>query len=285
MDTSSLSNNNEEEIQLGNKINRVFGNLAIDKRRLPASQLQKRGVPAYVGEWILDTIVHGDGELALEDATKVQQWASKYIPAPGDTNLIKNRLLDGELVKVLTPVQVEVVLNRNRQERMAKMGLLGIGDAFIADSTVQHHPDLLNQRMWGVVQLTTTEEGVALDGFQPMQAVVNLPLYKEARAEFTLQEWRALMLSSMGYNDKAFTEEEQMLILCRLLPLVQKNLHLMELAPKGTGKSYIFENISPQVRLVSGGNVSPAVLFVNNAGLNTEAPHRMEDTYLKRCIP
>jgi len=61
MDTPSLSNNNEEEIQLSNKINRVFGNLAIDKRRLPASQLQKRGVPAYVGEWILDTIVHGDG--------------------------------------------------------------------------------------------------------------------------------------------------------------------------------------------------------------------------------
>lgn len=53
-------------------------------------------------------------------------------------------------------------------------------------------------------------------------------------------------------------------MLCRLLPLVQKNMHLMELAPKGTGKSYIYENVSPKVRLVSGGNVSPAVLFVNN---------------------
>jgi ATP-dependent Lon protease len=98
-----------------------------------------------------------------------------------------------------------------------------------------------------------------------MQASVNLQLYKEARAEFTLQEWRSLMLISMGYSPLAFTEEEQTLMLCRLLPLVQKNMHLMELAPKGTGKSYIFENISPQVRLVSGGNVSPAVLFVNNA--------------------
>ncbi|MCX6042573.1 MAG: hypothetical protein NTV69_15745, partial [Caldilinea sp.] len=57
---------------------------------------------------------------------------------------------------------------------------------------------------------------------------------------------------------------EQTWLLCRLLPLVQKNMHMMELAPKGTGKSYVYENISPRVRLISGGNVSPAVLFVNN---------------------
>ncbi|MCA9975246.1 MAG: BREX system Lon protease-like protein BrxL, partial [Anaerolineales bacterium] len=63
----------------------------------------------------------------------------------------------------------------------------------------------------------------------------------------------------------AFTPDEQILLLCRLLPLVQKNMHMIELAPKGTGKSYIYENISPSVRLMSGGNVSPAVLFVNNA--------------------
>jgi len=249
---------------LADKVQRVFGELAIDKRRLPASQLQKRGVPAYVGEWILDHQVPGIGELTPDEAAKVQQWASKFIPAPGDANLIKNRLLDGETVKVLTPMLVEVELTRRRQERVAKLSLLGIGDAFIPDTLVQRYPDLLNQGMWGVVQLTNTEDGVAVESFRPMQASVNLNMYKEARAEFSLQEWKALMLNSMGYNPGAFTEEEQTLLLCRLLPLVQKNMHLMELAPKGTGKSYIFENVSPRVRLVSGGNVSPAVLFVNN---------------------
>ena len=97
-----------------------------------------------------------------------------------------------------------------------------------------------------------------------MQAIVNLDMYKEARRQFTLSEWRSLVLASMGYISTVFTEDEQTLLLCRLLPLVQKNMHMMELAPKGTGKSYIYENISPRVRLVSGGNVSPAVLFVNN---------------------
>lgn len=243
---------------------RVFGDLAIDKRRLPASQLQKRGVPAYVGEWILDTLTPGDGALSAEEASKVQQWANKFISGPGDANLIKNRLLDGEMVKLLTPVQVEVELTRRRQERVAKMSLLGIGDAFLADTLVQRYPDLLNQGMWGIVQIVNTQDGVTLDSFKPMQASVNLELFKEAREQFTLQEWRSLILTSMGYNPDAFTEEEQMFLLCRLLPLVQKNMHMIELAPKGTGKSYIYENISPRVKLVSGGNISPAVLFVNN---------------------
>jgi ATP-dependent Lon protease len=246
------------------KVREAFGNLAIDKRRLPMSQLQKRGVPAYVGEWVLDSIVPGNGPLSPEEAAKVQQWSGKYIPGPGEANLIKNRLLDGELVKVLTSLQVDVELTRRRQERVAKMSLLGINDAFISDRLVQSYPDLLNQGMWGVIEIANTQEGVALNSFRPMQATINLGMYKEARRKFTLSEWRALVLVSMGYNPEAFTEEEQTLLLCRLLPLVQKNMHIMELAPKGTGKSYIYENISPRVRLVSGGNVSPAVLFVNN---------------------
>lgn len=246
------------------KVQQVFGKLAIDKRRLPMSQLQKRGVPAYVGEWLLDSVVPGNGPLKPSEAAKVQQWASRFIPGPADTNLIKNRLLDGEIVKVLTPVQVEVELTRRRQERVAKMALLGISDAFINDAIVQQYPDLLNQGMWGVVEIANTQEGVALNSFKPMQATVNLALYKEARGQFNLTEWRSLILTSMGYNPAAFTEEEQLFLLCRLLPLVQKSMHLMELAPKGTGKSYVYENISPRVRLISGGNVSPAVLFVNN---------------------
>lgn len=254
----------ERAAALADKVIRVFGKLAIDKRRLPASQLQKRGVPAYVGEWILDSIVPGKGPLSAEDALKVQNWAGKFIPAPGDVNIIKNRLLDGEVIKVLTPVNVEVELTRRKQERIAKMSLLGIGDAFVQDTLVQKYPDLLNQGMWGVAEITNSEEGVALTSFTPMQASVNLELYKEARKDFSFYEWRDLMMLSMGYNPDAFSEEEQLLILCRLLPLVEKNMHLMELAPKGTGKSYIFENVSPRVRLISGGNVSPAVLFVNN---------------------
>jgi ATP-dependent Lon protease len=130
---------------------------------------------------------------------------------------------------------------------------------------VDRYPDLLKQGMWGVTELISTADGVAIVSFKPMQALFNLAMFKDARREFSTAEWRSLMLLSMGYAPEAFKEEEQNLLLCRLLPLVQKSMHLIELAPKGTGKSYLFENISPQVRLISGGNVSPAVLFVNNS--------------------
>lgn len=270
MSTLSITGNQQEiDVEatqhLNTKVRHVFGDLAIDKRRLPASQLQKRGVPAYVGEWLLDTLVPGDGPLSQSEAEKAQSWASRFIPSPNQAKQIKSRLVDGEIVKVLTVVEVDVFLTRTRQEKVANMKLLGISDAFISDGLVEQYPDLLNQGMWGVVELASTQEGVTILSFKPMQATVNLRLYKEARREFALEEWRSLMLISMGYNPQAFSETEQMWLLCRLLPLAQKNMHMMELAPKGTGKSYVYENISPRVRLVSGGNISPAVLFVNNA--------------------
>ncbi len=101
-----------------------------------------------------------------------------------------------------------------------------------------------------------------------MQATVDLKQFREKRCLFDADQWRELMLISCGYNPAAYTVTQQIWILCRLLPLVQKNMHLMELAPKGTGKSFIYENISPRVYLTSG-NISPAVLFFNNA---TEYP-------------
>lgn len=250
---------------LDRKVTEVFGPLAIDKRRLPSSQLQKRGLPGYVAEWLLDHLVPGQGPITQEELSKVQAWANKFLPSPNEAGLIKNRLLNGEVIKVLTPVEVEIVLRRNVQERVAHLKLLGLPDVHIPDGLVDAHPGLLKQGMWGVAELTNTQQGIALLSFKPMQASVNLDLFKAKRSAFSLDEWRALLLTSMGYNPWMFNSQECTYLLCRLLPMVEKNLHLLELAPKGTGKSYLYENISPYVRLLSGGNVSPAVLFVNNS--------------------
>ncbi|WP_448544109.1 BREX system Lon protease-like protein BrxL [Roseiflexus sp.] len=250
---------------LNHKVRTVFGRLAIDKRRLPSSQLGQRSVPAYVAEWLLDSLTPGEGPITSEELRKVQEWANRFLPHPDESKIIKNRLLNGEIVKVLTPVEVEILINRKISERFAQLKLLGLLDVHVSDSIVNTYPDLLKQGMWGVAELIGTQAGVALTDFKPMQASVDLELFKEKSTAFSLEEWRALLLTSMGYNPWAFSEQEKTYLLCRLLPLVEKNLHILELAPKGTGKSYLYENISPRVRLVSGGNVSPAVLFVNNA--------------------
>lgn len=250
---------------LNQKVNQVFGRLAIDKRRLPSSQLNRRNVPAYVAEWVLENLAPGEGLVTPEELEKIQTWADRFLPLPDESKVIKNRLLNGDIVRVLTPVEVEVILTKRTKERVAQLKLLGLNEVNISDGIVEAYPDLLKQGMWGVAELMDTENGITLTSFKPMQASVNLDLFKEKRASFTLDEWRALLLTSMGYNPWFFDEREKTYLLCRLLPLVEKNLHLLELAPKGTGKSYLYENINPRVRLVSGGNVSPAVLFVNNA--------------------
>lgn len=251
---------------LSDKVQRVFGKLAIDKRRLPSSQLQKRGIPSYVGEWLIDSLAPGVGDMKPEEAAKILKWAGTNIPGPGEQHVVKYRLSQGESVRALTPVEVEVILDKKGQfRRLAQLKLLGLDDVEISTDLLDSYPDLLRQGMWGVAELAHETAGVTITSFKPMQATVNLDLYKRARGEFSLSEWRELMLLSMGYNPAAFEEEQRTVLLARLLPLVQNNMHIMELAPKGTGKSYLYENISPRVRLVSSGNVSPAVLFVNNS--------------------
>jgi ATP-dependent Lon protease len=203
--------------------------------------------------------------MTTEEIDKVLSWTNRFIPPASDQNVIKNQLYSGETVKALTSVQVEVTISGKLNRRVARLELLGIRDAMISEEIITSNPDLLRQGMWGVVELTNLSEGPAVLSFKPMQSTINLSMFKEARFEFSLDEWRRLMLLSMGYAPEAYSTHEQLLLLCRLLPMVQKGMHLMELAPKATGKSYLYENISPRVRLVSGGNITPAVLFVNNA--------------------
>lgn len=251
-------------IGLNKKVRESFGNLAMNKQRLPSSGLAKLGVPAYVAEWVLEEIVPGEGILTPQELENLSSFTSQMIPRKNEENVYKFRLQSRETVSILAHVTVEIIINRNSEDRFAKIQALNFKDCIIPDAIVEENENLLKQGMWGIVDLAIAKDGgVQIIGFEPMQASVNLTAFKEKRREFTAKEWRELMLISCGYNPQAYDVNQQLWILCRLLPLVQKNMHLMELAPKGTGKSFIYENISPRVRLTAG-NVSPAVLFYNN---------------------
>ncbi len=247
------------------KIADAFGSAATDKLRVASSQLSLRGIPPYVAERILDSKVPGMGPLTEAEMDVVREWVDRHVPLPGSQNLIKNELCSGRTVKALTPLQVHIILKRNKRERVARLPLLGIDDAFISGELVEMYPALLKQGLWGVATLMTVKDGVAVTEFRPMQASVDLELFKQQRSLFTTEEWIALLVSSMGYSPHAYNDTQRFWLICRLLPLVQKSLHMIELAPKGTGKSWIYGNISPLVRLISGGNISPAGLFVNNS--------------------
>lgn len=255
---------------LDEKVVRVFGDVSIHKKRLPSTKLDKKGIPGYVAEWAIDSIAPGTGELSKLEIQKITEWTDKYIPVPKDSEFIKHRLLAGETIKILTPLEAKVIIDKkykgvNISGRFGALKLLNLNMIFLPDELVDLYPELLNEGMWGVVELRLLANEYTLISFKPMQASVNIKFFKEARKEFNLQEWLALIITSMGYDPFLLSEDEKLIFICRLLPLVQKSMHLIELAPKGTGKSYFYENISPKVRIVSGGTISPAVLFVNNA--------------------
>ena len=112
--------------ELDDKVQRVFGDLSIDKRRLPATKLDKRGIPAYVAEWAIDTISPGKGALSEEQITKIRDWANRFIPGPEEAKVVQNRLLNGETVKALTSLEVDIQLTRRTQDRSAQLKLLQI---------------------------------------------------------------------------------------------------------------------------------------------------------------
>ena len=253
------------EEKLGAKIAEHFPGVTIYKQRLKDSRLKERGLPAYVAEWVLDTIVPGNGLLTAEETKKLHEWADRVVPQPSEANRWRNRLLIGESIKILASMQVQVDLSSKKARRAAFIPMLGKEEAAISDDIVEQNPALLNEGMWGVIELIFVKEtGVVVIGFKPMQARTDLTAWKNAREAFTIKEWQAMLITSMGYAPENCSIPEQRYMLARLLPLVQKSAHIVELAPKGTGKSYIYENISPRIWLVSGGNISPAVLFMNN---------------------
>ena len=140
------------------------------------------------------------------------------------------------------------------------------------EALVYEHERLLTGGIWANIELsydeTRVHKGVTrpfvLNRLQPIQiASASLPEFIEGRAKFTRDEWADILLRTLGYEptNGDFTPRRKLLFLTRLIPMVEKNYNLIELGPRGTGKSYVYREISPYVILLSGGQGSVADLF------------------------
>ncbi len=263
MNSSDLVYNND-------LVRDTFGNLSIDKTRLPSSGLTKIGVPSFVGEWLVDKIVPGEGALTATELEKINTFVKKAFPRKDDRNEIYFDLTQGEVQKLIALMQVRIKIELSGKaipEPLAQIPVLNLTNCQIQTEIVERYKMLLRQGVWGKISLAMLPSGIVeVIGFEPFQcSQVNLSAYAECRAKFNTQEWRDLLFCSMGFNPQhpSYTQEAKTWILARLLPLVESNYHIMELAPKGTGKSFVFENISSKVSLISGGKVTPSQLFIN----------------------
>jgi ATP-dependent Lon protease len=131
---------------------------------------------------------------------------------------------------------------------------------------------LLSGGMWGTIDLTYDETEVhqkkirpfKITGFTPFQvAVINLADYIEKRGELTTEEWIDILVNSCGLNSQRLTRRQKLLYLCRCIPLVETHVNMVELAPRETGKTYLYRNISYYTHVLSGGKATPAQLFIN----------------------
>jgi len=259
------------ENKLKDKILSVFEDASIDKNLYSSSGLNEQSIPVFVGEWLIDRELKG-GDWNEEVKGKVLGFVSKYIPKKSDIELLKSKLKNGENITILEFISPKVDLKKN--ETYVESSSLGNQKVFIEEHLLEQFPRLLQGGLWGaaVYNYQVAQKGgeVWLQNFVPLQASqIEFEKYATQRLKFTLDEWIEILINSIGLNpDGYINEKKKLVLLSRLLPFVQKRINLFELAPKGTGKSFVFGNFSRYSRLITG-SISPAVLFYNE---NTKVP-------------
>ncbi len=247
-----------------------YGAVVINKHLIHEAGFGSRAIPTYVGEWILSAYAE-DGDLTAQSREKIAAFLTKFLPTKGQKDEIKNRLLKMEPVRLLDDYSVRV--NLKTGERNLHIPLLDITDARVGGNIVDHNELLVASGVWGIGELfyippeSRRDRGeVWLREFRPFQvSSLDYDYFCDCRQYFELAEWLDLLVSSMGFNPRPLSLRQKMLLITRIVPVAHPRVNLVELAPKGTGKSFVYDNLSRYARVIGGGKITPAVLFHNLA--------------------
>lgn len=246
-----------------------YGSLIINKAFARKAGFGSRAIPVYVREWIVAHYVGDSPDLTDEARAKIADFVRRYVPDKGEREAVKNLLYEQNDVKLLDDYSVQVDLAKG--DRYLTIPFLDESKGVIPPNIVRDNEMLLSSGIWGVGTLTYAPPGedgpgqVILRSFVPFQlASLDLDYFISRRGDFATQEWIDFIINSMGFNHHIYTERQKVLLISRLIPMVEPRFNLIELAPKGTGKSFVFENMSRYVTVRSGGITAP-VLFYNDA--------------------
>ncbi len=255
---------------LDEKINGHFAGYVVRKDLVKAVK-GNAIVPTYVLEYLLGQYCATDDEPSIESGIEtVKEILRKHYVHRSEAGLIQSTIKEKGRYKVID--QISVSLNEKTDSYEATFDNLGIKKVAVDSGTVMAHPKLLVTGVWCIadVQYEFSEDARTspwvLETIKPIQiAKVDYEGYKEARAQFSKDEWIDLLMQSIGFNPEAFGRRSKLLQLMRLIPFVERNYNIIELGPKGTGKSHIYSEFSPHGQLISGGEVTIPKLFVNNS--------------------
>ena len=228
-------------------------------------------VPTYVLEYLLGQYCATSDEATIQTGIEtVKEILRKHYVHRSEAGLIRSNIKEKGRYKVID--KIGVALNDKADVYEAEFSNLGIKKVLVDSGTVKAHPKLLVSGVWCIADLEytfTEDKNVCpwiLSSLKPIQlSHFDFDGYVEARKQFTTDEWIDLLIQTIGFNPEMFGKRNKLSQLIRLIPFCERNYNLIELGPKGTGKSHIYSEFSPHGILISGGEVSVPKLFVNNS--------------------
>jgi ATP-dependent Lon protease len=230
-------------------------------------------LPSFMRDWLLMRFSDSDGRINKEE---VSEYVRKTIPQKNQwPQLLYQMLHEYQTVKFLAKIKIE--FDTSTRTALFSLPDFGVprkkGEAIVEWNVIEDNQNYLlaPNEIWGIIEMECIEDDLIkgdgnvlkLKGFKPFSPyTIDLDYYCEARKAFSIDEWIDILLSAIDYNPKGYVNiTQKMTMLSRLLPFVEKRVNLIELAPKGTGKSYLFSQISKFGWLVSGGSISRAKMF------------------------
>jgi ATP-dependent Lon protease len=255
---------------LDKKILEAFPGLVV-RKDLTKGLKQNAVVPTYVLEFLLGQHCASDDPAVLKAGLEsVQRILAKHYVHRNQAELVKSTIKEKGRHKVIDKLSVE--LNDKGGYYEAEFTNLGLKKVPVSDDFVRRFPKLLVGGIWCIVdvvyELPTDPKASpwSVDSLKPIQvAKVDYEEFLAARSKFTTDEWMDLLMQSIGLNPEFFTRRGKLLALIRLVPFCERNYNMIELGPKGTGKSHIYAEFSPHGILISGSEVTNAKLFVSNS--------------------
>ena len=233
-------------------------------------------VPTYVLEYLLGQYCATDDEEAIEQGLeKVKQVIQNNYVHRAESESVKGKIREAGRYRVID--KISVTLNEKADQYEAEFANLGLTHVPIGTQYVKANPKLLSGNgVWCIVTIGYLQgEDIKvrwdIQTLKPIQiSNIDVQDYINQRQHFTTDEWIDFMMHTVGLNPEPMNRREKFITLARLLPHVENNFNFVELGPKGTGKSHVFQELSPYGVLVSGGDVTSARLFVRMSGKREE---------------
>lgn len=258
-----------ELTDLDKKASAAFGDVVV-RKDLVNMVKNNALVPTYVLEFLLAKYATATDAASIKGGVETVRnlLAQRYVHRE-DASLVQAKIREHGSYAIIDKVQVR--LNDKQDFYEASIQNLDIANAMIDEELANKYPRLFVTGIWCQCEVSYD---YAMNPHNPWYISKLIPVqmsnddtenFKALRSQFTTSEWIDLLIQTMGFDPGMFGDRMKMMLLVRLIPYVERNYNLMELGPKGTGKSHIYSEFSPHGMLVSGGEVTVPKLFINNA--------------------